>query len=409
MHVSPAAAGSLGSGWLGAQEPERARLAEQARASDAARQLQRCFPRWSRRSSTCAGGRSRGWRATSPSTPTTRTAGAVATSHAQVVLRRHGLTRPPASRLTTHAQQALIDGQAASRPRRRPRLDAVTARARRSTRARAARTRGCRSTSTTRACSRSGSDQRRALCARLGLAPGQADDLSRWVLEHPDAVRRRRPALLADRLARPGCGSPTSSSPPVERVERPVGVFVVPARPRAGGSWSRCSRSSDPSDRRARRASGPRPVRRDAARRRGRRAARADQPRTRCTPGAKERLDSAGQLAQELTRALGRTLSPGVPRDKRDRWGRLLVTRRSHTSRDGDERSELALRVVTFPAREFSAAPARRGAARSSAARQPSAVMELGEAVQTAVERGLPLLLSTEAAGHSRTPCASGA
>jgi hypothetical protein len=29
-------------------------------------------------------------------------------------------------------------------------------------------------------------DQRRTLCARLGLAGEQADDLSRWVLAHPD-------------------------------------------------------------------------------------------------------------------------------------------------------------------------------------------------------------------------------
>ena len=34
---------------------------------------------------------------------------------------------------------------------------------------------------------------------------------------------------------------------------------------------------------------------------------------------------------------------------------------------------------------------------------QASAVMDLGEAVQTAVERGLPLLLSTEAPDTSRT------
>jgi hypothetical protein len=43
MHVSPAAAGSLGTGWLGAaEELERARLLEQARTTDAARQLQAC-------------------------------------------------------------------------------------------------------------------------------------------------------------------------------------------------------------------------------------------------------------------------------------------------------------------------------------------------------------------------------
>ena len=54
---------------------------------------------------------------------------------------------------------------------------------------------------------------------------------------------------------------------------------------------------------------------------------------------------------------------------------------------------------MTFPAREFSRR--RLGAApRDEHYAQPSAVMDLGEAVQTAVERGLPLLLSTEAAGH---------
>ena len=115
--------------------------------------------------------------------------------------------------------------------------------------------------------------------------------------------------------------------------------------------------------------------------------------------GPKECLDSAGQLAQELTRELGIPVGPGVPKDKRDRWGRLLVTRRSHRGRDGTTTAELELRVVTFPAREYS--QRRLGSVRrDDRYGQPSAVMDLGEAVQTAVERGLPLLLSTEAAGH---------
>ena len=92
-------------------------------------------------------------------------------------------------------------------------------------------------------------------------------------------------------------------------------------------------------------------------------------------------------------------IGPGVPRDKRDRWGRLLVTRRSYRGPDGTTIGELELRVVTFPAREFG--QRRLGAVRrDDRYGQPSAVMDLGEAVQTAVERGLPLLLSTEAAGH---------
>ena len=115
--------------------------------------------------------------------------------------------------------------------------------------------------------------------------------------------------------------------------------------------------------------------------------------------GPKECLDSAGQLAQELTRELGLPVGPGVPKDKRDRWGRLLVTRRSYGGRDGTTTAELELRVVTFPAREYS--QRRLGSVRrDDRYGQSSAVMDLGEAVQTAVERRLPLLLSTEAAGH---------
>ena len=75
------------------------------------------------------------------------------------------------------------------------------------------------------------------------------------------------------------------------------------------------------------------------------------------------------------------------------------MTRRSYGGRDGTTTAELELRVVTFPAREYS--QRRLGSVRrDDRYGQSSAVMDLGEAVQTAVERGLPLLLSTEAAGH---------
>ena len=88
-----------------------------------------------------------------------------------------------------------------------------------------------------------------------------------------------------------------------------------------------------------------------------------------------------------------------MPRDKRDRWGRLAVHRRSYKSADGTKTAELELRVLTFPARGFS--QRRLGSApREEQYAHPSATMDLGEAVQTAVDAGLPLLLSTEAAGE---------
>ena len=77
----------------------------------------------------------------------------------------------------------------------------------------------------------------------------------------------------------------------------------------------------------------------------------------------------------------------------------MLITRRSYRGHDGSTTAELELRVVTFPAREYS--QRRLGSARrDDRYGQASAVIDLGEAVQTAVEHGLPLLLSTEAAGH---------
>jgi hypothetical protein len=117
--------------------------------------------------------------------------------------------------------------------------------------------------------------------------------------------------------------------------------------------------------------------------------------------GPKECLDSAGQLAQELSRELGVPVSPGVPREKRDRWGRLAVRRRSYKAADGTNTAELEVRVLTFPTRGFG--QRRLGSApREEQYAHPSAVMDLGEAVQAAIDAGLPLLLSTEAAGELR-------
>ena len=77
------------------------------------------------------------------------------------------------------------------------------------------------------------------------------------------------------------------------------------------------------------------------------------------------------------------------------------------TGSDGTTTCELELRVVTFPARDYG--QRRLGSVRrDDRYGQASAVMDLGEAVQTAVERGLPLLLSTEAAGTWPTRSASG-
>jgi len=74
------------------------------------------------------------------------------------------------------------------------------------------------------------------------------------------------------------------------------------------------------------------------------------------TPHArlKECLDSAGQLSEELSRELSVHVSLGVAQDKRDRWGRLVVSWQGYSGSGGAQTAELRLRVVTFPERGFS-------------------------------------------------------
>src|SRR3954447_16355470 len=318
--------------------------------------------------------------------------------HAHAILRRHGITGVAPTRLTREAIGRLVDAQAAADHEAGLDWTRITTPARaldpalRRAHARLGIDLDDPAVWTRRA------DQRAALTRRLGLTDDQTDDLSRWALGQPAAFD-------ADDLRCWRIASPTwlrlaeRQLPSVERVERPVGVFVVPAV--AGRGWQLLPVLSLDAIRLITALGGTL----------GRDLTAATLPadaadellervnRNTLHAGPKECLDSATQLSQELARALGQPVPVGAARDKRDRWGRLLVRRASYTGRDGRRCSELALRVVTFPAREFTQ---RRLGAAPLAERhtQPSAVMDLGEAVQTTVERGLPLLLSTEAAGH---------
>ena len=231
-----------------------------------------------------------------------------------------------------------------------------------------------------------------------GSPPAQADDLSRWALACPGQFDASD--LRCWRIASASwLALADEQLDPVDRVERPVGLFVVPAL--TGGGWQLSPVLSLDAirlivalggrlERDLRAATIPGDQARALVERVNLRTLHA---------GPKELLDSAGQLARELSRELGQTVSPGRARDKRDRWGRLLVQRRSYKHTTGPEQVELGLRVITFPARGFT--QRRLGAARRDDRHaQRSAVMELGEAIQTAVDAGLPLLLSTEAAGQ---------
>jgi hypothetical protein len=100
-------------GWggrLDSERVERDRLIAQARSTDAARQLQRCFPRWGQAFEHLS------WQAlvrlahNEPVDPNDRDAWRTTDEHAQAVLRRHAITLNP-RHLTLAAIQALTDGQ----------------------------------------------------------------------------------------------------------------------------------------------------------------------------------------------------------------------------------------------------------------------------------------------------------
>ena len=231
------------------------------------------------------------------------------------------------------------------------------------------------------------SDQRVHLAARFGLAAGQADDLSRWSLEHPDSFDAED--LRSWRIASDTWLSLADQQlEPVDRVDRPVGLFVVPDL--RGRGWQLVPVLSVDMIRLAVDLGGW--VERELT------AAwipsdHVDQLVERVNvktlhAGPKENLDLAGKLAGALHIELGHHVNVGVPADKRDRWGRLLVSRQSH-ERAGEKTVAIRLRVVTFPARGYGqrtlGAQRMHAGSYDRAITSGSAVMELGEAVGTAV------------------------
>jgi len=388
-------------GWFSSPDQrthERERLEQRARNTDSTAQLMRCFPGWGRALEQLT------WPAlvrlagNEPVDPSEGDAWRSRDAQAEAVLRRHGQA-VSAGRLTSAAIAALIDGQVVAD--RDAGLDWSTVTVPASVldeRLRRAHARLPVSLEDPTVWAYH-VDQRRALASSLGFSDGRVDDLSRWLLAHSEQFDAAD--LRCWRI-----GSETWLSLAGEQldsvgtVERPVGVFVVPALGSSDG-WQLVpvlaletirliAELGGRLERDLRSALLPIASREVLLERINVHTLHA---------GPRECLDSAGQLAQELSRELRTAISPGIPRDKRDRWGRLAVHRRSYEGANGTRSAELELRVLTFPTRGFT--QRRLGSApREQQYAHPSAVMDLGEAVQTAVDAGLPLLLSTEAAGE---------
>jgi len=388
---------SASTDWCLAGPGERDELAHRALETDAGRQFARCFGAHGTPLGSMRPGALLRLADNQAVDPNDTDAWSNADAHAGAVLRRHGITTVSPARLELHAVRRLAHGQAETDREAGLDWSRVTGPTSELDEAIARAHARLPIDLDDPAAWVAPLDRQRALGHRLGLDAAAGEHLSRWALAHPDGFDASD--LRCWRLASPTwLALADAQLPPVERVERPVGVFLAPA---PGGGWELTPTLSLDAIRLL--AALGATIEREL---------RAATLPAGATPeliahwntrtlhvGPRENIDSATHLADALTRELARRVNPGLPSDPLDRWGRILVRRRSHTATDGTERAELALRVVTLPGRRL---PRRRlgSAPFDDHHATHSAVMELGEAVQTAIEHGLPLLLSSEASGE---------
>ena len=218
-----------------AEGRERDPLLGPAGETDAGRQFARCFARWPRVLEHVRLVALRALAVNRPVDPNDPDVWRSRDEHAQAILRRHGLTQLSAGRLTLAAINELIAGQA--RADRDAGLDWSTVTvppAWLDERLRRAHATLPISLDEPAAYAHR-ADQRHALSRTLGVSGEQADDLSRWVLAHPDEfqpddlrcwrIGSRTWLLLCD-----------AQLPAVDRVQRPVGLFVLPAA-HASDGW----------------------------------------------------------------------------------------------------------------------------------------------------------------------------
>ena len=322
--------------WLGATSRtlERERLEHQASQTDATAQLRRCFPRWRSALEQLTSQALARLARNEPIDPNDPDAWRSRDAHAQAVLHRHGHAGTSATRLTSTAIAALIDGQAhadsdagldwrtVTRPGE-PTRRAAPPRAR--TAAGHARGPG-------RLGSHAGPAARARQPPRIRRTPGR-----RPVALGARPPRRVRPdgsAVLANRLEHMADARGRAAAAGRRRSSGRSALFVVPAL-KASDGWQLMpvlaldmirliAELGGRLERDLRSAVVPITAR----------AELLERINVHTLHAGPKRMPGLGRAARAgaLPPAAG-PLSPGVPRDKRDRWGRLAVHRRSYKER----------------------------------------------------------------------------
>jgi hypothetical protein len=372
-------------------------LVTAAMASAAWAQLVRCFPRWQGATRKLHSTALRRLAANRPVDPNDKATWRSSDAHATAVLRRHAITTLDSTKLSDRAVFRLIDGQRDAD--QRAGLDwavlhdppsAIDDQLREANRT-------LPIDLADPGMWKWPEDQRRILAETLGLTPGLADDLSRWTIAHPNRFDEH--TLRCWRIAS-GTWLRLAGEQldPVGVVVRPVGVFLAPAPLKGGWCLEPClslpmirliSELGGTVDRALRGAILPMDASVELLERLNTNTLHT---------GDRRLVDTPGQLSSDLARVFGRPVRVS-PADRRDRWGRIHITKQEYKSGGRAER-ELRLKVMTTTVKGFAAK--RLGSADADplhGSGSRSAAMELGEAVNCAIERNLPLLLSSEAAG----------
>jgi superfamily II DNA or RNA helicase len=367
-------------------------LAAAARESDAYHQLMRCFPRWSRVTDALSRDALKALAQNRPVDPNSLYSWQSKLAHAEGVLRRHALAKVDPGTLTAEAIERLASGQADADLAAGLDWSVVSVPAR-------ALDERIREANSELPVDLDHPDtwhrtfaKRAAIARRYGLALERAEDVSRWALANV-AEFSESDMRCWQIGSQPWLGLAREVMSVPERVERPVGVFLTPDE-RTGHGWrlgpvlspeliSLVDSLGGQINPGLLGASVPADQVDEFLGRINMRTLHA---------GDMSIVETAAGLGTSISNVLGRPVHPGLPVDRLERWGRL------HLSRFGG--GPLKMRVLTRSVKSF---PVRRlGSARAAKAKDYalSVAMDLGEAVAVAVEREVPLLLSTEASGY---------
>jgi hypothetical protein len=365
----------------------RAEATSAAKQTDAYKQLRQCFPGWTGMATVLRTPTLKRLAENTPIDPNNPDNWMSQAHAVQGVLRRHGIDGVRPDRLTFSACERLLAGQVEAD--RAAGLDwtKVVAPASRMAEALRDATAQLPISLDDAGVWSFEEDKRRIVADRLGLSQHQSDDISNWTI-------RRGGDVDLDDLRAWQIGSDTwlqmaeDRLGPVGVVDRPVGVMIVPDR--RGKAWQlRPCLSLDFVRLVAMLDGRVGPELTSAWIPPERAADLVDGMNHLVLHAGPKQLMGTSHMTQQVSDALKLPMAGGRLTDKRDRWGRVAVKRTS---------GEIRLAVMTFSVPGFKSK--RLGSISRLNGIEGGARMDLGEAINTAVELGLPVVLSSEAAGH---------